>query len=385
MLTYALFINANILIAVMRTGSALKLPLLIGVTLLFVGLRYEVGFDWPLYKDEFEVLQGLGAADFVTSIPMLQIQFQHETGFLIFSWLSAQILREYELMQLLIHVIFLISFIRLGRVLGVRNLAAAMLLVHLFLLFTLEFSTVRQLLALSLFNLGLAAYMEARRPRALAWFAASLLVQISSGLYLLALLAVSGASRRDWLLAIAGMAAVLAVSFTTFAPALLGMLPGRIAFKFQYYFMDREFNTHILEQVFFGVFYVMVIAFALFATARNRGRLDAAGDIALRFMLALALLAVLFFLVKTVRNRILYELIVVMSLLIFSGKLRYAGAMKTATFAFGAVFFIVSLTKEAAHVYTPYQNYPYAMLFDRPSDGLRRHDRLRQSQIAWQQ
>ncbi|WP_189641163.1 EpsG family protein, partial [Paramylibacter ulvae] len=276
--------------------------------------------------------------------------------------------------------VFITSFISLGRALGTRNIVAAMIVVHLFVLFTLEFSTVRQLLATSLFNFALASYFNKQRIP-LILFVASVLVQVSAAVYVIAFLFAIGAPRKIWLTTIVASAGALALNSISFLPYVLNFLPSFASVKLEYYFNDRDYSYNTLEQVFFAVFFIIVVLFANFAQSKVT-KTDAikqkfsSTDIALKLVLFLTLVSLAMFFVNTVRNRMLYELIILVSLIAFIPNLKYARYMRLVLFSFGGVYLAVSMTKSLSYMYVPYQNYIFYSVLGYESDGEERHKEL---------
>ncbi|WP_229802316.1 hypothetical protein, partial [Paramylibacter ulvae] len=99
MLPYITFFGLHGLVALMKRQSRATLFCFVLLNMYFVGFRYELGFDWPLYKQEFEFLKTLGFVEFFTSMPTIQVKYPHEFGFLIFAFISSKVFFIYELMQ----------------------------------------------------------------------------------------------------------------------------------------------------------------------------------------------------------------------------------------------------------------------------------------------
>ena len=346
----------------------------IGATISIVGFRYEVGFDWPGYKFQFSELGELGVIDFFSQLPMLVVLYSQEPIYLIISYFSSIALPTYEYMQVGITALFMYSTLKLGKAMGVRNIIAAFIPIHLFLLFTLEFSAVRQIIAMSLFNLGLAFFLENRKKVSIWFYSTALFTQASTSLYLLVQLWTRVSSK--WSKVAIILSGVLAIFLASGGLELLpvSMLPGFVGAKLNYYFFARNYQYNTLEQVFYIGVFLAIILILVRAGARMEGRLLFIS----KMIVFLCLFAFMAFWINTIRNRLMYEIIILTSLLVYGPAFQWQRVLRYILISSGCLFFMISLTKHTSLMYVPYQNYVWYQMNDYKSDGLDRFERLRE-------
>ena len=343
-------------------------------TVLIVGFRYEVGFDWPVYSDQFYQFQPVPIRDFFPQIPVLSIFYSHEPLFLIISYFMSQIFPEFEYFQFFAYLVFLFSVFQLGKALGSRNIIAAMLPIHLFLLFTLEFSTLRQSIAISFYNLGLAYILTNRGGRGIWLQIAAIATQSSTAIYFLVQLWTTSVKKWSKLAII--ICLLLAVFLSAGGLQLLpvDMLPGFLGQKLNYYFFERGYNYNLSEQMFFlSLFFV--IAYILH---QSKPALNGQTRFLANLVVFLCIFALMTFWINTIRNRIMYEVIIISSLIAYGPAFRLQRILQLALLSAGVLFFTISLTKKTSFVYIPYQNFIWYKLNGLDSDGLDRQHDLRQ-------
>jgi len=343
-------------------------------TVFIIGFRLEVGFDWAVYKTQFDKLGGYELVEFFDQFKILTALYLQEPFFLIIAYFSARFFPTYELMQVSIYLFFMYSTYRLGKVMGVKNVIGAFVIIHLFLLFTLEFSTIRQVIAVSFFNLGLSFVVRKKKLNTFVLAMAAAFTQASAALYYIIQIWTGATSK--WTKIAVAVFGVLAVFFAAGGLQLLpvSMLPGFIGFKLQYYISERNYNYNILEQVFFtGVFAAIV-----YVLHTSRKRFESYVLFISRLVVFLCLVAFMAFWVNTIRNRLMYEIIILTSLLCYIPPFPRQRLLRLFMIASGILFFAISLTKETSLTYIPYQNYLWSELNHLESDGQRRNERLRE-------
>lgn len=375
MAAYIAFYVSHIMLALTRRANYAAVLLFVVLNVWFVGLRYEIGFDWVIYKDQFGYFSQLSLGDFLSHFGYFQQHFQHEPGFLILAYLSSHVLPTYEFFHLAVFLVFFLSVLFLGRAMGCRNLIAAFLVIHLFLLFTLEFSTVRQNLAIAIFNVGLAFSFRNRKVSAYVVMLTAVLFQLSALIYLAMYLAASGSRLRVWLymfplMLLAAFASLIGLSQLPFINTL-----GHLGAKLIWYFDLREVTPNVFEQVFFLALYFIVATWA-FVNSKNNPLLSKGNKVIIRMIFVMALSALIFFGVTIIRNRIMYEMIILVSLAAFMPQARMKSSLRPVLFCWGAIFLMASLVKPASFMYVPYQNYVASEIFNLQSDGPQRQERL---------
>lgn len=343
-------------------------------TMLIVGFRYEVGFDWPVYTRQFEQFQSIDITEFFPKLSAFVLLYAQEPLFLITSFFAAQIFPVYEIFQFFVYFLFIISIIVLGKAIGSRNIIGAMVPIHMFLLFTLEFSTIRQSIAISFFNIGLAYYLNRSRSIAILYQGAAIFTQSSTILYLLVQLWNSSVTKwsRVAILFTSGIAIFLSAGGLELIP--VSLLPGFLSQKLDYYMFNRGYNYSIYEQLFFlALFGSIAIIFRRPSNSFNP-KIQYLADM----VVFLCLFAFMAFWVNTIRNRLMYEIIILSSLISYGPSFKMQRTLQLLLLSSSLIFFIVSVTKSTSFVYIPYQNYLWYKANDIKSDGLYRNDRLRQ-------
>ena len=375
MILYVGFIGLLLLVANATSFSVrLRNGAVFLISFFFVGFRYEVGFDWPFYKGMFEVFATVDLATFVENTAFYQEIYPAEIGFLLLTYGASQLLGAYEFYQALITLFFLASLYQLGTALGVRNLGFALVAIHLFILFSLEFSTVRQALAIALFNFGLVGLLQGNRLRVVVLFSLAVTVQITSVIYIFAILFAFGAPRNVWITFVIALFLLVPLSSPTLILSNLDILPSFASAKLKYYLTERSYGGSLLEISHALSFYFIASWSALRGLRRSADSREA--QVLLKFALILAITAILFFYFNTLRNRILYELVIVLSLGAFSPIVRGIRHMRGVLFGFGLVLFLKFLVQSSNYMYIPYQNYLVFQITDTQSTGSERIDRL---------
>ena len=346
-------------------------------TALIVGFRYEVGFDWPVYSSQFYQIQNIPFWDFLSQIFILSALYSHEPLFLLTSYSMARVFPDFEYFQFFAYLFFLYSVFRLGKAIGSRNIIAAMVPIHLFLLFTLEFSTLRQSIAISLYNLGLAFFLTNKNAKGIWLFIAAIATQSSTAIYVLVQLWTTSAKRWSKVAIVICLALAVFLSAGGMEIIPVNMLPGFLGQKLNYYFYERGYNYSLPEQVFFLTLF-LTISYILH---RTKPALNRQLGFLANLVIFLCLFAIMAFWVNTIRNRIMYEVIIVSSLVAYGPRFKLQRILRLVLLSAGVLFFTVSLTKQSSFVYIPYQNFIWYKLNDLQSNGLDRQDRLRQQRL----
>ena len=378
MTAYLAFFLSQVILSLTRRSNYAAIFLFLIINLWFVGLHYEVGFDWVLYKDQFEEFSRLQPGEFYSAFSFFQQFYGHETGFLILSFLAAHILPTFEFYYLAVFAFFLVSIISLARTMASRNLIASFLFIHLFLLFTLEFSTLRQIVAISIFNIGLACFFNRRTYVAYSLMVSAAFFQVSALIYLFAFLASNRSNRKVLLYTAPVILFAVSLSFVSLLDVPFLTALGSMGVKLVWYFELREerFSPNVFEQVFFAMLFCLLASWSFYSIRKKPG-LSASNKTVAKMIFVMCLLALAFFGINTIRNRIMYEIVILASLSAFVAETRLRSYLKTVLCGWGVVFLTVSLLKPSSFVYVPYQNYAIYEVFDLESDGQERQERLR--------
>ena len=375
MAAYVFLFLATLLAAGMRRRNPFR-PIVFGLTTLYiVGLKYEVGFDWYVYSEQFRIFSDMSFSEFFGNISYQVAYHAQEPLFLVLSFLSAKTLGVYEIFQCVAYGFFVWSVFFLGRSVGRVNVIAAFIPIHLFLLFTLEFSTLRQMIALALFHISLGLFLSGKSRKSYVFAALAPFIQASSAIFALVTYWTAATSRMAKIWLLAGGLAVVIVNVVGFGAILSnfgGFFPRVLADKIYYYTEVREYGFSIAEQAFSVVFYIAAIVFS----SKNRRHVSPRIRFVSTLVLYLSILALAGFAIPTLRNRMLYEIVVLVSLLMFTRGIIFRKTARMVLIPMGILFFAVSLTKQTSFAFVPYQNYVWYQVTGQESDGYARQQRI---------
>lgn len=338
-----------------RTRSAKAL--FFGIMVFFVSFRYETGFDWPVYKGIFEAFQ---SGFTLTELASYSTVYSQESGFLLFVGILAGFLPNYEVFQALISVIFLISVWRLALVFGATNVALVFALVFSYLLLTVGFSTVRQSLAIALFNFGLIAIFSNRRWFGTALFMLSVAVQNSAAIYIATffvarfLIAYNYPTRIGAMVAVAVSALIVMVGnlpiVTEFFPSM--------ADRWAYYANLFSDPPAIGRWDLF--FIVMFIAILLHSSMiqRNLHKISRSDLLLSSMIIVLCVICLTSMFFPIIRDRASYLLWVLYSILLAKDCLSFKWVGRLGAIVFGLAFTLINvLSYPSVLAFVPYENF----------------------------
>lgn len=344
------------------------------VTFAFLGLRFETGFDWPVFKYGFEVLRNDFSLDTAKWFSEL---FQIEFGYVFIVALAGQIFPEYEYFQALITILFLASIFSLCHTFKIKNVTLVIAIAATFLLLTLMISTLRQCLAVSLFNFALCAAVARHRMAMIILLAAAISVHISTLFYIAALVfAFLQPTRVPSPITVALM--VFIGYFTAISMgAIADFLPAFVANRVVFYRLDQLVSAVSLWQLYFLILSFFIAAYAMFgnqiADAPDRSTLLR------RIIIALAVMCICTLSLNVVRDRISYEMF-----LLFALYLAHQGAWRAipariAAVGLGLFFSTLNILAPGNRiVFTPYQNVIGVAVTGDKGDGPLRQDQFQQ-------
>lgn len=341
----------------------------------FVGLRFETGFDWPVFNYGFEVLQSDFSLELARWFSEL---FQIELGYVLLVAVAGQIFPTYEYFQALVTFVFLASVWVLCRAFGVRNVALVIAIAATFILLTLMMSTVRQCLAVSLFNFALAAAVARRRVAMIILLAAATTIHISTLFYVAALLfalvrPLQAPSPRTVILLVAAGYAV-AISMGVIADFLPAFIANRVVF----YRLDQLVEALSLWQLYFLILAIFITSYTMFSGPIS-GTPDARSTLLRRVIIALAVMCMCTLSLNVVRDRISYEMFLLFALYLAHQNLRLAIPARVAASVFGLFFSIFNILAPGNRiVFIPYQNAIGVAISGDEGDGQFRQDQFQQ-------
>lgn len=340
------------------------------VVFVFVGLRYETGFDWPTYKRSFEFMAVDPSLEAVVAYSQA---YQVEQGWLAVTAIVAVIFPEYEFLQAIVALSLIVSVYKLSRALGVENAALALAIASTFLLFTLMFSTTRQCFAVSIFNFAAIAALNRRWLRMVLLSVFALSIHVSTIFYIAAMLyAVARPAlptvRSVAVMSIAGIAFVLAI------PAFVSFLPSLLASRVDWYGLDQSAQGVSLWQIYFLILGVFITGYALRARPDAEGRRSTFHR---RLIIAFAVMCMCTYSLDVIRDRISYEMFLLFSIYLARSDLPARVPARAAAVVMGLFFSIVNIyAPENRIVFEPYQNYLAVGFTGDRGDGLARQQIL---------
>ena len=278
--------------------------------LLFVGARYETGFDWPTYKEYFSAVAGMNSLREVFEYAHL---FGIEALFTIELWLFSFLVPSYEVFQFLITALYLYSFHSLATTLNLKRPAYALAITSTFLLLTLEFSTTRQLVAVAFFNLAINSHFKNRIYSTTAFLLLSILNQYSAIIYACCFLATMSKLLRAFILRnYPILISVFFIAGTTILVAITSYFPF-FARKLLYY--NEVGFQHTLSIRLLCIFAFIVFTIHFTALALKKNPTEKMQQI-MSTLINLGILASGFTCTSVIRDRIFYELIILFGLVL---------------------------------------------------------------------
>lgn len=372
MLIYLLFLVTIFLVSNARFITVRqKTRLVVFLSFLFIGFRYETGFDWPTYKFQYEYILQTPFFSFFELLGFQSLVTSVETGYVLTTFLASRLFSDFEWIAALYTLLFLLSTVKLGKALGVRNIGMALVLIHMPLLFTLEFSTVRQSLAIAMFNLGLAYYLEKRRGLAILFFSLAPFFQISAIMYLAVFFMAIGSRRTSWTVLIGLIGVLVAISRPPILLTLARFVsPPGISAKLEWYLTERASGGGLID---IGVAIILLVPATLLTVNFLRKRGHSKNTVTVyRIAALMSAIALAFVSEQTIRNRYMYEIVILLSLLAFSRTYPVLPFLRVVLLSFGTVMLSVYLVQPSRIMYMPYQNYLVWTIFDLKSSGQER-------------
>lgn len=340
---------------------------------VFVGLRYETGFDWPVYKRTFEII----SVNFsLNGILAYSETFKVELGWLVITGLVGQLFPEYEFLQAIVALLFLVSTFKLCRALGVQNVAMAIAIASSFLLLTLLFSTTRQCFAVSLFNLAAVAAVRRQWTLMVVLSAFAVSIHTSTTLYIAAM--VYATVRPSKLPSIAMVATMLALSvtFVLLIPIVAGSLPDILASRVIWYNLDQSFDNIGLWKIYFLILGSFITVYTLLIGPTDHGH-NHASTFHRRLVIALAVMCMGTYSLDVIRDRISYEMFLVFSVYLARSDLPFRVIARVGAFSLGLFFSMLNIfAPENRIVFMPYQSAVTVLLTGETGDGRARQELL---------
>jgi EpsG family len=376
MLTYYLYLAVCLFVAAFLRPQRL-LPLFILGVFLFVGFRYETGYDWPVYKEQFDLSRDVPITDIVGASLDIQRTTNQDLGFVILTFLFAQFSPSYEFLQAFVTAFYLYSVLTLSRTLGVRNVALVLAICSCYLLLSFEFSTVRQCLATSMVMLGVSFALRKAWARSFIFFTVPLFIQISSGLYVVAFLFALRSNQKILLSTVGGIVSALALNAVFVTGILTPFLPANLQLKITYY-QEYYYGGNALQVLAFHfILSFCTLIYCLHFLLKSEFQ-DRRSAILARTVVFLSLISFAFIFQTTVLQRISYFQFIAFTLFVSISSLKsfWTNWARSGLVLMGLTYSSSILFGRYALPFTPYQNYVLYSAMEWQSDGLARNDQM---------
>ena len=339
------------------------------VYIFFVGFRFETGFDWLGYRNEFYSLDFNN--NFLDEIFSKAELYKHEPFYVFSVYVIKYFLPDFFFIIFLSSFLLYYSYKKLAITFNI-NVNSLLLVVLLFSLFTVSFSVIRQSIAIAFFNLAIVNWVNKKHKKLVLFLVLAFLFHFSSILYIgvfFVSIFISRIKRVDIPFKIYGIilfVGVIIPQVITFDNST------RIGKKLNYYF-SHNFNGNIFEIAFNLVLYLAILLFLYVLRKKATKQLSWI----LHYIILSILLSLIFFSINPIRNRIFYELIILLSiyLLVHKKSMFWLKDIKLLfLYGFGSVLFIASTLKLYSIAFTPYQSYFQVWFFNDYGNGEARQE-----------
>jgi hypothetical protein len=372
MLVYTLFFAGTIFSGlVIRTRLATAFFLI--AVFVFVGLRLDTGFDWPVYKQMYnQFLTGFS----LNKVFEISLFYWQEPGFVLLLGLTTALTGSYVVLQAIVTLLFLWSTVRLSRELGIRKVALVIGVAMAFLMWSVGFSTLRQSIAISLFNFGLVYCLRGRHGLGWSLFASSLLFQLSAVMYIAAYFiarAMYRISLRPSFLRYPLIAVITMLTFSTVA-GIASIISPFAAAKLEVYLETGSIFRLGQIELMFLIFTTLTAALASSAMTIHSRMTYQTRQIQY-FIIVLAGIGAGVSFVAVMRDRISYELFLVASIYLISGVTQFRHQFLAALTVFALLntsLFVFRYPTRLAFI--PYQNVVTHTVFGWENTGPTRSD-----------
>ena len=337
--------------------------------IFFVGFRFETGFDWLTYRDEFNAINFDN--NFWNEIVDTAKEYKHEPFYVFSIYIIKFIFRDFFFVIFFTSLFLYYSYKQLATTFKI-NVNSLVFIILLFSLFTVHFSVIRQSIALSCFNLAIVAWQNKRKKKIYIFLLLSFLFHFSSIIYISLLLLSILLSK------VKSTATLLKIYFSTFFIGFI--LPRIITFdnstrignKINHY-LNYDTTGNLGEIVFNLVLYFGVLIFLYSLRKKVSKNLNWMTH----FINLSVLFSLIFFTINPIRNRIFYELCTIISVyfLIFKKSHYWYRDFKMMFLnSLGAILFMASILKFYSISFIPYQSYFQLWIFNDSGNGEARQE-----------
>ena len=367
MTIYALFWSASLLTA-LGIRRRVATGVFLFVVFVFIGLRLDTGFDWPVYKSIFQ--------DFQREFSLVRIAiysqlYGQEPGFLFLLGLSSQYFQNFEVFQAFVTFTLLWSTALLTRTAGVKEVALVVAIAMTFLMCSVGFSILRQSLAISFFNFGLVCFLRKRPWWGGVLFFLSTMFQLSSVVYIVAYI-VSRMAWRGTNPPAIGTFLIATLAASVMAPVgmiAISSVSSLAASKLEFYLTTQTLlsrgPTDLLFMLFFGAAALMVSGSMV-----KPGVQSPFANQLRRLIMVLAAIGVASSFLTVLRDRVSNELFILISVYLLMSGLRYRWYFVAFFVTFGLVNSLILIAPLPNNLaFAPYQNVIVSYVMNQPSTG----------------
>ncbi len=337
---------------------------------LFVGLRYETGTDWQVYKPNF---YALGESYEFSEFWSASVDYGQEPGFLLLNSIFSKIFTEFEYFQCFISIVFVASFYYMSKTFGAKNVPMALAVSSSYLWMNLEFSVLRQSLSIAFFNFGVSFFIRRRPIIGTIFFAAGFLVHFSSAIYI-ATFAISNLPIKKIYLFFSYVVITILGIVITLSDAVNALLPDMAKSKVDFYYGRSAFARFIDVDNFF---ILMIFIFGLLLVMRDqRGNHHQSEPTRIlgNFIVGLAVVGISATVAPILRDRISYEFVIILAVYVTLPDFYWHKRSRLLLFLWGFLFSLYRVTFAIMLPYEPYQNYLVYSLLEIESSA---EDRMR--------
>ena len=344
---------------------------------IFLALRVDTGYDWPVYKNVFYAIDSLDNSINLTSIATI---YNQELGFVYFLSLLKNISNDF---QIVIFIVSIIETYSLYIFLQTTSKSPSIVLavVGTWLLFTLYFSVLRQGLAVSFFFLFMIYMHKQFYIRAIIMFLLSISMQVSSGMYYILYLFSSLKIKKEYLLLFFVLSLFLGYFSHTISIFFFSVIQSLgipvLSGKMSWYMQERITHVSTFDRIFV-YFYSTTMFIFLYQTWDSYKS---------KLMIRLSFFALIYIFIQLIfvdypliRNRLQYVSFIIQFILLFNyfyyKELHIRFMIMVTILTLVLSYYTLILTRGSAAVYLPYQDYIRYGLFDNISSGSQRQDKM---------
>jgi len=347
------------------------------VFFLFLALRVDTGYDWPVYKDVFFTIDPINT---FTNLGNISDMYKQEIGFVFFLSLLKNFSHDFQI------VIFVVSLLETYAIyyflkLTSKSPSLVLFVVGTWLLFTLYFSVLRQGLAVSFFFLFIVFMHKQFYKRAIIMIFLSLNMQISSGIYYILYLFSGIKIKKDFLIPFFAISLFLGYFSHSISIYLFSFIQSLgipvLSGKMTWYMEGRITNVSTFDRAFVYFYSITMFTFLYMTWDTYKSKL----------MVRLSFFALIYIFVQLIfveypliRNRLQYVSFIIQFILLFNyfhnKRIEFKIILTAGIWMLVISYYTLMLNKAYSVVFVPYQNYISYRVLDYRSTGSNRQNQM---------